>query len=284
VSKAVESAAGVTGEVKRAGRSGDRVLEMQAAPLRDSDGNPAGAVVVLHDVTQLRRLETVRQDFVANVSHELKTPLTAIRGLVETLLDDGAMDEATRQRFLTKLRDQTARVSALMTDLLAISQIESRETALEVEMLDLRDPIRESLKALLPSAEKKGVTVESEVPDEPVTESCDAEAIRRVFDNLLDNAVKYTPEEGRVWVRLRTEGDSALVEVADTGIGIEPRDQERIFERFYRVDKARSRELGGTGLGLSIVKHIVQAHGGEVSVESVPGRGSTFRVRLPLAS
>ncbi len=280
IGKALETAAGVTAEATLAD---DRVVEMQAAPLRDAGGRLSGAVVVLHDVTRLRRLETVRRDFVANVSHELKTPLTAIRGLVETLLDDEAMGTATRRRFLTKLRDQSARLSALTADLLALSQLESRDEAFELKADDVRPPVEEAVRQFAALSEQKEVTLAATLPDSPVVVLCEPDAVRRLAENLLDNAVKYTPAGGRVEVRLTTQDDEAVLEVADTGIGIEPRDQARIFERFYRVDTARSRELGGTGLGLSIVKHIVQAHGGTVSVESAPGRGSTFRVRLPLA-
>ncbi len=280
IAKALETAAGVTAEATLAG---DRVVEMQAAPLRDAEGRLSGAVVVLHDVTRLRRLETVRRDFVANVSHELKTPLTAIQGLVETLLDDEAMDEATRRRFLVKLKDQAGRLSALTADLLALSRLESGDEALELKADDVRRPVDEAVREFGVPSEQKGVTLTATLPDSPVVVLCQLEAMRQLVDNLLDNAVKYTPEGGRIEVRLTSEDREAVLEVADAGIGIEPRDQQRIFERFYRVDKARSRELGGTGLGLSIVKHITEAHGGSVTVESAPGLGSTFRVRLPLA-
>jgi two-component system phosphate regulon sensor histidine kinase PhoR len=280
IAKALETAAGVTVE---ATLDGDRVIEMQAAPLRDAAGALSGAVVVLHDVTRLRRLETVRRDFVANVSHELKTPLTAIQGLVETLLDDEAMDEATRRRFLVKLKDQAARLSALTTDLLALSRLESRDEALDLNEGDIRRPMDDAVRQYSAFSQQRGVTLAAALPESPVVVLCEPDAVRQLVENLLDNAVKYTPEGGRVEVRLTRADDEAVLEVADTGIGIEPRDQARIFERFYRVDTARSRELGGTGLGLSIVKHIAEAHGGRVTVESAPGLGSTFRVRFPLA-
>jgi two-component system phosphate regulon sensor histidine kinase PhoR len=284
VSRAIETAAGVTAEITVPAPAGDRVIELHAAPRRDGEGRPAGAVVVLHDVTRLRGLERVRRDFVANVSHEIKTPLTAVRGLIETLLDDAGMDEETRRRFLGKARDQAARLNALVTDLLALSRLESNEQPLERARLDLRGPVEESVRALLPAAEQKRLAVETALPGEPVEVFGDESALRQAVENLLDNAVKYTPDGGRIWVRLRREGETAVVEIEDTGIGIEPAEQPRVFERFYRVDKARSRELGGTGLGLSIVKHIALAHDGDVSVESLPGRGSTFRIHLPLAA
>jgi two-component system phosphate regulon sensor histidine kinase PhoR len=269
-------------EVRLPAERRDRVLLLQASPLRDAAGELSGAVLVLHDVTELRHLEEVRRDFVANVSHEVKTPLTAIRGMVETILEDPSMDEPTRNRFLERVRSQAGRLSALVTDLLTLSRVERREEAPEKGTLDLRGPVRESFEQQTSEGEDKGLSMEIETPDSPVPVFGDMEALRQAVDNLLSNAVRYTPSEGRIWVRLRTEGEFAVVEVQDTGIGIEPRHQERVFERFYRVDKARSRELGGTGLGLSIVKHITIAHEGSVSLESAPGQGSTFRIRLPL--
>ena len=242
-----------------------------------------GAVVVLHDVSRLERLETVRRDFVANASHELKTPITAIRGLVETLIDDKEIAPETQERFLTKIRDQSGRLSAIVTDLLTLSRLEAESGDSRYTPLDLREPVLASAQALTPAAEEKGIVLETQLPDVRVEVAGDNEALGQVVTNLLDNALKYTPKGGKVWVRLTSQSGNAVLEVQDTGIGIEPRDRERIFERFYRVDKARSRELGGTGLGLSIVKHIVLAHNGKVSVDSTPGTGSTFRVSLPLA-
>lgn len=260
----------------------ERVLEVRASPLRDVRGDPGGLVIVLHDITDLRRLETVRRDFVANVSHELKTPVTAIRGLAETLIDDPAMDRDTHRGFLAKVRDQAERLSRLVGDLLALSRVESGGPALDRETLDLRDPVRDSVRALEPAAAAKGLGFEAVIPTEPLAVRGDREALRQVADNLLDNAVKYTLAGGRVRVVLRREVDEAVLEVTDTGPGIAPEHLGRIFERFYRVDKARSRELGGTGLGLSIVRHVALAHGGQAAVESTVGQGSTFRVRLPI--
>jgi two-component system phosphate regulon sensor histidine kinase PhoR len=261
----------------------ERVLELHAAPFRDAEGRVAGAVLVLHDVSRLRRLETVRRDFVANVSHELKTPLTAIRGYAETMLEarDGEIDAETSRRFLGRIHDQTLRLSALVTDLLTLSRVESGEGAVERAELDLRGPLTDCIRRFSADCLERGQTFSGDLPAEPVNVIGDPEALRQAMDNLLDNAMKYTPTGGRVILRCATEGDKVTVEVEDTGIGIEPEHLDRIFERFYRVDKARSRELGGTGLGLSIVKHIVESHGGEVSVTSRPGAGSTFRVTLP---
>jgi len=275
------SAAHITRELRLPDPPKERIIELRVSPLRDARGEPAGSVIVLHDVTELRRLEQVRRDFVANVSHELKTPLTAIRGLVETLLDDPAMTAETHDRFLGKVRDQMTRLSNLVTDLLTLSRVESEEGPVEREPLDLRDPVRESARALGLAGEAKGLKLETRLPEAPVAVLGDREAIRQIVDNLLDNAIKYTPSGGRVWLRIRLDSDSVVIEVEDTGCGIEPQHQDRIFERFYRVDKARSRELGGTGLGLSIVKHFTLALGGQVSLESAPEKGSTFRIRLP---
>jgi two-component system phosphate regulon sensor histidine kinase PhoR len=261
----------------------DRVLAIRSGPI-GKGSDVSGAVVVLHDVTELRRLEAVRRDFVANVSHELKTPLTVVRGIVETLLDDAQMAADTRERFLHKVSDQAERLSAIVTDLLTLARAESSPEVFEREPHDLRWLAEESYRALAPSAESKGVALRIDLAPEPVPVRGDRSALRLVIDNLLDNAVKYTPSKGDVTVRVWNGDRYANLVVTDTGIGIAEHEQERIFERFYRVDKARSRDLGGTGLGLSIVKHMVQVHGGDVGVESAPGVGSSFRVRIPLDS
>ena len=273
----------VQGQMRLVGRPRDQIVGMHASPLLDGEADLVGAVVVLHDVSELHRLETIRRDFVANVSHELKTPITAIRGLVETVIDDKVMTPENRERFLGKIRDQSMRLSAVVTDLLALSRLESETAVLERKPIDLRDAVLAAVRPLLSTAAELGIAVTTEIPDERVDVLGDSEGLRQAASNLLDNALKYTPRDGRVWVRVRRDDENAVVEVEDTGIGVEPRDQTRIFERFYRVDKARSRELGGTGLGLSIVKHVALAHDGDVSVASIPGTGSTFRIRLPLA-
>lgn len=271
-------------EIRLAGPHRPRTIEIHASPLRNARQNPIGAVLVLHDVTELRRLETVRREFVANVSHELKTPLTALRGLIETLIDDDGMDEKTRRRFFDKARGQAHRLSTLVTDLLVLSRMESEEAALDRRPLDLRSPLRESVRRLDPAAAGRDVRLQTSLPSEPVVVLGDEEAVRQIVGNLLDNALKYTADGGSVSVCLSHIGDDAVIDVKDTGIGIGPEHVNRIFERFYRVDKARSRELGGTGLGLSIVKHLVEALGGHVHVESEPGQGSTFRVVFPLVA
>lgn len=268
-------------ELEVQGASGPRMLDLKASPLRDSKGALAGAVVVLYDVTRLRRLEVMRRDFVANVSHELKTPLTAIRGFVETLLDDPAMPAETQRRFLEKIGNQSHRLATLVTDLLTLSRVESGRETFEKDVLDLREPARLSIASLAAQAQQKGLALGADLGEAATFVRGDSEALRVVVDNLVANAIQYTPPGGTVRVRVKRDGATAVLQVEDSGIGIETRDQERIFERFYRVDKARSRELGGTGLGLSIVKHIVLAHGGHIGVASEPGHGSTFTVRLP---
>ncbi|HXV14142.1 MAG TPA: ATP-binding protein [Candidatus Krumholzibacteria bacterium] len=260
----------------------DQVIQLIGSPLKDAAGERVGAVLVMHDVSELRQLEGVRRDFVANISHELKTPLAAIRGLVETLIDDQDMDPATHNRFIEKIHDQSQRLSSLVSDLLTLSRLESDQGGVQFEAVDLREAVAESYRAQVHAAETKRVEIAARVSDAPVVIEGDAEALRELVDNLLSNALKFTPEGGRVDVRLGVEGPNAVLTVEDTGIGIAPEDQGRIFERFYRVDKARSRQLGGTGLGLSIVKHVALAHGGNVALKSAPGRGSTFRIQIPL--
>ncbi len=273
-------------EMRLPGRS-DRIIELRAVPLRESangqrDAVPRGAVLVLEDVTQLRRLETVRQDFVGNVSHELKTPVAAIRGLVETMLDDPEMPADTRRDFLSKVRDQTHRLSTLVTDLLSLSRLDAEQGRLRVEPVDLRRIIDAAARDLQPAIDGHQVTIEIERPEETLPVLGDSEALQEAVSNLLDNAIKYSPAGEIVRVVLRRDGKYADLAVIDRGPGIPHQHQERIFERFYRVDRARSRALGGTGLGLAIVKHIAQDLGGTVAVESEPGAGSTFRIRLPL--
>jgi two-component system phosphate regulon sensor histidine kinase PhoR len=262
-----------------------QVIEMHAVPLRVGEAEaPGGAMVVLLDISELRRLETVRRDFVSNASHELKTPITAIRALVETLIDDSAqMSETIRLSFLDKIAKQALRLSAIVVDLMALSRFESQPEALVLNaMVDLRTVVSASVKGLVPLADDKGIILEFSEPDGELEILSDAEFIDQAITNVLDNAIKYTAAGGRVTVSLQSIDSEAVISVQDTGIGIAPQDKERIFERFYRVDKARSRELGGTGLGLAIVRHIVLVHQGRIEVDSQPGQGTTFRIFLPV--
>ncbi|HZT79852.1 MAG TPA: ATP-binding protein, partial [Gemmataceae bacterium] len=232
---------------------------------------------------ELRRLERLRQEFVANVSHELKTPLSVIKACVETLLEGAVDDPEPRGRFLGQIAEQADRLHALILDLISLGRIESGEEALERGPVPLGPAVAACVERHRARAEAKGQRLEVEPGPEGLAAWADEEAVAQVLDNLVDNAVKYTPAGGRIAVRWRAEEGQTFLEVEDTGIGIPEPDLPRIFERFYRVDKARSRELGGTGLGLSIVKHLAQAMGGGVAVRSAVGRGTTFTVRLPAA-
>lgn len=274
-----------TSEITILDQQKEQVIEMRASPLNNADGEVTGALVVLHDVSELRRLETVRRDFVANVSHELKTPLTAIKGLVETLIDDKEMNPDTHSRFLGKIKTQSDRLSALVTDLLTLSRLDSGMELLKKERMDLRKPVNQALQTLLPAAKARDVSFVLQLPEKRIVILGDKEALAQIVTNLVDNAIKYSPDGLSIQVSLfeEEEKEKAVLEVRDQGAGIEPAHQERIFERFYRMDRDRSRELGGTGLGLSIVKRLTLALGGEVSLESHPGEGSVFRVVLPLA-
>jgi two-component system phosphate regulon sensor histidine kinase PhoR len=268
-------------EVLIAGRASDQVLELAAAPLRDGSGQLAGAVAVLHDVTELRRLQGIRKDFVANVSHELKTPVTAIGGIVETLIEDTEMESAQRHYFLQRIQAQNDRMIALVRDLLTLSRIEADSYGLELDRVDLRAVVQDSLRTLSPQAVQHHLQLTAALPDEPLFVLTNDSAFHQVVDNLIDNAIKYTPEGGSISVSLAQRDGWVECAIADTGVGIAEDEQERVFERFYRVDKARSREVGGTGLGLSIVKHLARALGGDIALRSRPGAGSTFTVRVP---
>ncbi len=244
-------------------------------------GPVLGTVAVFHDLTEVRRLEGVRQDFVANVSHELKTPLTAIRGFAETLQQEG-LEPVQRQQFTGVILRHAERLTALIEDLLELSRIEGRRQFLRPTEVDLALLCRALVRDLKPRFEAAALLPRVEVRGDMVA-LADRRAVEQVLLNLLDNAIKYTDPGGHVTLVLQQRGERVQVEVVDDGMGIPPEDQARIFERFYRVDKARSRDLGGTGLGLSIVKHLVQAMGGEVRVESQPGQGTRFRFTLPWA-
>jgi two-component system phosphate regulon sensor histidine kinase PhoR len=250
------------------------------APVR-SDGLVVGAVLVLHDISELRRLERARRDFVANVSHEFKTPLTAIQGFAETLLGGAVEDMENRYRFLEIIRNHAIRLSRLTDDLLKLSQIEAGKLELESRAVPIASLIEPCLETTRLRASSKKLHLEADYEADLAPVRGDVSSLQEILQNLLDNAVRYTPPGGRICVRAQSTGQEVVISVSDTGIGIPKVEQERIFERFYRVDPARSREMGGTGLGLSIAKHLVEAHGGRIEVESEVSRGSTFSVFLP---
>ena len=260
-----------------------KALDVSASG-RAPNEKPSGAVVVLHDVTELRRLERVRQDFVANVSHEFKTPLTAIQGFAETLLAGALDDPENNRRFLEIIRNHAMRLARLTNDLLKLARIEAGKMELEFSSVGLLELIEACTETTLLKANRKEITLEITVPPQLPAVRGDAALLRDVLQNLLDNAIQYTPPRGHISVAASATTREAVITVADTGIGIPLADSERIFERFYRVDAARSREAGGTGLGLSIAKHIVEAHGGKLWVESTVGQGSKFSFSLPLDS
>jgi two-component system, OmpR family, phosphate regulon sensor histidine kinase PhoR len=225
--------------------------------------------------------EAIRRDFIANASHELKTPVTAIQGLTETLLEDSGMDAETHQSFLQKVYKQSMRLSQLVSDLLALSRLESDDSE-SFDKVDLKEIIFDSCNALQAIAKEKYISLKIEAPENKAVLSGDEKSLSQLIVNLVDNAIKYTPENGNVIVRLIIIDDQTIIEIEDDGIGIAKEEQQRIFERFYRVDKARSRTLGGTGLGLSIVKHIAFKHQGHISLESTLDQGSLFRITLPI--
>lgn len=253
-------------------------------PARPEPAKASGAVVVLHDVTELRRLERVRQDFVANVSHEFKTPLTAIQGFAETLLAGAIDDPTSNRRFLEIIREHAARLARLTDDLMKLARIEAGKLELQFSPVNLAEVAEGCEQTALMKASRKQIALEMDVPATLPFVRGDANLLHEVLQNLLDNAVQYTHPGGKITVTAQARERDVVVTVADTGIGIPLADQERIFERFYRVDAARSREAGGTGLGLSIARHIVESHGGRIWVESEIGAGSKFSFSVPLAS
>jgi len=261
----------------------ERFLRVHGMPCGGAGPTGPSAILVIQDVTEHVRYDQLRKEFVANVSHELKSPLTSIRSLTETLLGGALEDPANKRRFVQLIDEDATRLSRLIDDLLALSQIESQAVPLKLAAVPLK-PLVESVIASCQSAmAQRGIQCERALP-ESLAVRADADRLRQILANLLENAIKYNKDHGSIQVTATREREMIKVTVSDTGIGIPAHDLPRIFERFYRVDKARSRELGGTGLGLSIVKHLVESHHGTVSVESRFGHGSAFSFTLPLAS
>jgi two-component system phosphate regulon sensor histidine kinase PhoR len=261
----------------------DQILNGHGTALRDEEGRRMGGLIVLHDVTRLKKLENMRRDFVANVSHEIKTPITAIKGFTETLHDGAIKNPKDAVRFLKIIDRHVDRLEAIIEDLLSLSRIEGEEKNREIELKE--GSIGEVLKAAQQICHAKSAEKNIRVLlncDEGLAAKINAPLLEQAIVNLLDNAVKYTGEGGTIILEGHQEGNEVVINVIDQGCGIEKEHLPRIFERFYRADRARSRQMGGTGLGLAIVKHIIQAHRGRVSVESTPGNGSAFTITLPL--
>jgi two-component system phosphate regulon sensor histidine kinase PhoR len=261
-----------------------RIVNVHATPMRDSRQARIGTLLVLNDVTQLRHLEKMRQDFVSNVSHEIKTPLTAIKGFVETLQNTVKESPEESSRFVSIIGKHAKRLEAIVEDLLQLSRIEKENEAKQIQFQEgsIRNILRSSIQICLDKAESKGIDIELSC-DDALKATINAALLEQAFINLIDNAIKYSGEGGRIVVKAEKGPMELAIVIQDNGIGIPQRHLPRLFERFYRVDKARSREQGGTGLGLAIVKHIVRAHGGHVTVESQRGKGSTFTIHLPSA-
>lgn len=282
ITEALSSDISIEQDIALVIRGTEIFLQAHGTPLRDSSGQDIGALVVLNDITRLQRLENIRRDFVANVSHELKTPITAIKGSVETLLAGAVDEEESAQRFLGIIARQSDRLNAIIEDLLALSRIEQgqEKEGLELRKTPLRTVFLNTLQGCQLKAHEKQITLEMECPDD-IEININAPLLEQALVNLIDNAIKYSAENGRVLFSASEDSANVLIKVQDWGSGIPQEHQPRLFERFYRVDKARSRKLGGTGLGLAIVKHIVQSHRGQISVASEPGKGSTFTIELP---
>jgi two-component system phosphate regulon sensor histidine kinase PhoR len=295
VRRALAGAVPEPGELER-GTVVRQSFRVTASPLQA--GETAGAALVLHDITDLRRLERVRRDFVANVSHEFKTPLTAIQGFAETLLGGALEDQNNNRRFLEIIRTHAARLARLTDDLLELARIEAGRIEIDRRDVSLAEIIEACADTTRPRLEHSKLELDLRIPPDLPSVSADPRRLREILQNLLDNATQYTPRGGRIWIEARANGGesslgvvspvlsraaSVVVTVGDSGIGIPYSDQQRIFERFYRVDAARSREAGGTGLGLAITKHLVELHGGRIWVESEVGRGSEFYFTVPVS-
>ncbi len=259
----------------------DHSFEVLAGPLAGSP--PPGALAILHDVTQLERLERVRKDFVANVSHELRTPLAAIRGYAETLLDGAIDDRENNRKFLEIIMRQATRLTNIASDLLTLSELESNKGAAQPHPISVSAALESALRTVEPAAEARGITLKRDRIDDLKVNGWELR-FEQVFVNLLDNAVKFSRPNGEVLIEVQAVDGKARITIADSGIGIPSEDLPRIFERFYRVDKARSREVGGTGLGLSIVKHVIEQMGDSVTVDSRLGEGSRFTIVVPLVA
>ena len=263
---------------------GERHIEVSAVPIKKADEEMSGAVVLFHDITELKQLDQIRREFVANVSHELRTPLSILRGYIEVLLDEPETPSEELARILSIMERHSKRLQRLVDDLLSLAQLESSQATLELSDVRVDELFNNLIRDWKEKLAAKNLKVIVDLPPEALTLRADGTRLEEVLYNLLDNAVKFSRENGQIHLRATSRGSDMVLSVADSGFGIGKAHLPRIFERFYRADKARSRELGGTGLGLAIVKHIAQLHGGRVEAESELGRGTTIRVVLPLRS
>ena len=281
VSQILDSGGLLEGEIEMHGTD-IRILQAHGTVLRNDKGDSLGALVVLNDITSLRRLENIRRDFAANVSHELRTPITSIKGFVETLREGAAKKPEDAERFLSIIARQTDRLKLIIEDLLTLSKIEESEMSrIQLETYGIKKVIQDSIVSCQMNASAKGIEIEL-LCDDNLQARIDPYLLEQAIINLLDNAIKYSEKNGKVEISAASTSSEVSITIRDWGCGIEKRHLSRLFERFYTVDKARSRELGGTGLGLAIVKHIALAHHGRVSVDSAPGKGSAFSIHIPL--
>jgi len=262
----------------------ERHIEVSAVPIKKADDEMSGAVVLFHDITELKQLDQIRREFVANVSHELRTPLSILRGYIEVLLDEPETQSEELARILSIMERHSKRLQRLVDDLLSLAQLESSQATLEISAVRLDELFSNLIRDWKEKLAAKNLKVIVDLTPEALTLHADGTRLEEVLYNLLDNAVKFSPENGQIHLRATHRGSDMVLSVADSGLGIGKEHLPRIFERFYRADKARSRELGGTGLGLAIVKHIAQLHGGRVEAESELGHGTTIRVVLPVRS
>ena len=258
-----------------------RYLQVTAVPIAGQDGKPSGVVALFQDISRLKQADEIRRDFVANVSHELRTPLSIFHGNLETLLEGGDLDESETRHIYDVLKRHSDRLNLLVNDLLSLARLESKEANLQLNEINLRDFLEGVTRDWANRLAAKNLQLELQVPEDFRAVRVDERRLEEVVNNLLDNAVNYSHENGRILIQAAAPDQEVTLSVRDEGVGIAPTDLPRIFERFYRADRARSRELGGTGLGLSIVKHIAQLHGGRIEAESTLGQGTTIRVILP---
>ena len=261
----------------------EKILQIHALPIKDEEDNVSGAVAVLHDITELKKLEKMRIEFVANVSHELRTPLTSIQGFIETLKEGAIDDKLNNRRFLSIIERHTQRLNHLINDIIELSHIESGFIKMKFQSINIKEIIDTVIFNFQEAIEKKNHTVLVNLSDTLPPIKADAKKMEQVFNNLIDNAIKHTAQGGNISFNADLKDETIRIAVSDTGEGIPEENISRVFERFYRIDNSRSREEGGAGLGLSIVKHIILAHGGTVSVQSKLNKGSTFFITLPLS-